>query len=165
MREEKDSKAILFSVVCGIIFLINLIGFAYGAHIDKEIETKREALVQIEEDADSLTQQINALENNTLAFIGTIIGLVAQMLIAAMVTMCLFIPEKLYDYLKWDMFEYAFEGGTFQTVVRILLIVMTIWNIISPILDIKDLMEVQSEMNGLLDGMLDILSDESWFSY
>ena len=166
MREEDNSQAIAFIVVAAIIFAINLVGIFYGMHIDGRIEAKRESLAAMtsQENTDDINHMISVLEGDIIVCTMTLLGFVLKILLGGILAVFLFLPEEVYEYLKWDIYKYLRAEGRFQTAVKVVLVVMTLWNILSPILDFGDWVALKNEMEHVLDSMFNVLSHDSWFS-
>lgn len=152
MMEKDNSHAITFIVVAAIILGINVFGIVYGYIVDSQVEETREVLrvAYDKEYSDGLSKIIADLEMSRKVLGKALIGFLLKVAVGALLTVVLFIPNKLYEKFEVDIFKYITPDSKYQVVISAIIIAMSLWNVVSPLLEIGDYISLYKEMGRTL---------------
>ena len=167
MREKDNLHAIAFIIVAIIIGAINLYGFYYGWKIDKQVDEARVMIEEInnQEYDDEITKLIDECRVKVNVMWKAVVGLALKSVMGLLLSVFLFLPELLYEKLELDVMLYFIPTEKYEWIVGIIIVAMTIYNTISPLLEIGDYITVKNEMESVMDSLFSIMTHESWFQY
>lgn len=59
-------------------------------------------------------------------------------------------PERLYEMFETDIFSYITPNRKYEFIISAIMVVMSLWNLVSPFLEIGDYMSVSREIMSAL---------------
>ena len=62
-------------------------------------------------------------------------------------------PPKIYELLEVEILKYMHPSDNYQIIIDIVIFIMLIWNIVSPILEIGDYIEVYKELQDVIGSL------------
>lgn len=166
MRED-NTQAKIFIGVTAVIFVINLVGILYGFYADAQYEQAKQLIQEAynQEYENGIEEFIANCEKGAKILWQAIAVFGIQILVGALITIVLSFPQKIYKVLKIDILKYLQPNDTYQVIVEIVIFLMLLWNIVSPILDIGDFMDLHKELCDVITklGVEEFIKDISTF--
>lgn len=152
MREEDNLHAKAFIIVAVIIFLINLFATFYGIVVDAQLEEAKETLriVYDKEYDDNVSKIIADLEMSSKILGRVLVGFGLKVVVGVLLAALLFLPGRLYDMFETDIFSYITPNCKYEFIISAIMVVMSLWNLVSPFLEIGDYMSVNREIMSAL---------------
>lgn len=152
MQQEDNLHAKAFIIVAAIIFSINLFGIFYGIVVDAQLKEAKETLriVYDKEYDDNVSKIIADLEMSSKILGQVLVGFGLKVVVGALLAAVLILPERLYEMFETDIFSYIKPNRKYEFIISAIMVVMSLWNLVSPFLEIGDYMSVSREIMSAL---------------
>ena len=150
--DENNTQANIFIGVAAVIFVINLVGILYGFYSDAQYEQAKQLIQDAynQEYEKGIEEFIANCEKGAKILWQAMVVLRIKMVVGALITAILILPEKIYELLEIEILKYMRPSDTYQVIVEIVIFLMLIWNIVSPMLDVGDYMDLFKEMKAVI---------------
>lgn len=151
MRED-NLHAKVFIIVAAIIFSINLFGIFYGIVVDTQLEEDKETLriVYDKEYGDNVSKIIADLEMSSKILGRVLMGFGLKVVVGELLAALLILPERLYEMFETDIFSYITPNCKYEFIISAIVVVMALWNMVSPFFEIGDYISVSREIMNVL---------------
>lgn len=148
MREEDNLHAKVFIIVAVIIFSINLFGIFYGIVVDAQLEEAKETLriVYDKEYDDNVSKIIADLEMSSKVLGRVLVGFGLKGVVGTLLATLLILPERLYKMFETYIFSYITPNCKYEFIISAIMVAMSLWNMVSPFLEIGDYIGVNREI-------------------
>lgn len=166
MRED-NTQAKIFIVVAAVIFVINLVGILYGCYADAQYEQAKKLIQEAynQEYEEGIEEFIANCEKGAKILCQAMVVFGVKMVVGILITAILILPEKIYELLEVGILKYLQPNDTYQVIVEIVIFLMLLWNIVSPILDIGEFVDLHKELCDVITklGVGEFIKDVSTF--
>lgn len=166
MRED-NTQAKIFIGVATVIFVINLVGILYGSYADAQYEQAKELIQEAyNQEYENGIEEFSAnCEKGAKILFQAMVVFVLKIVVGIFITVILFFPEKIYEMMEIEILKYLQPNDTYQVIVEIIIFLMLLWNIVSPILDIGDFMDLYKELGDVITklGVEELIKDVTTF--
>lgn len=164
MRED-NTQTKIFIGVATIIFAINLVGIWYGCYADAQYEQTKELVQEAyNQKYENGIEEFSAnCEKGAKILFQAMEVFVVKLFVGIFITVILFLPEKTYEKMEIEILKYLQPNDTYQVIIEIVIILMLLWNIVSPILDMGDFMALYKELCDVITklGIEELIKDIS----
>ena len=152
-KDEVTEKVVLFYVICAIIFVLNLTGVIYGIHQDKQLSetnTAIQTLKQEKETGNILEDTAIACEYGAKQMWAALKVFVVKILFGVIISTLLIVPNMIYKFAEKEVLTCMIPDDIAESIVLFIVLVMTLYNMISPFFEIGDYVSVLKEAENVL---------------
>lgn len=169
-QEKVAEKVIAFYVICSIIFVLNLMGIIYGRYQDNQYVKTKEAIQMLKEQQETgniLEDTANACKYGAKQLLTALKVFVSKILIGAFISAFLIIPNLFYRLAEKEVLTCMIPDNITECIVFVIMLVMTLYNIISSFMEIGDYVSLMNETTDVLNELkIDkLINSLSTFSY
>lgn len=151
MRED-NTQAKIFLVVAAVILVINLVGIGFGLYADAQYEQAKQ-LIQDAYNQDyenGIEEFIVNCEKGAKILCQAIAVFGVKIVVGILIATILILPEKIYELLEVEILKYVQPSDIYQVIVEIVIFLMLLWNIVSPIFDLGDYIDLFKQLTSVI---------------